>query len=212
MKRTLIAAFVCTLLLTGCGSAPAEPAPAPITEVQTEAQTTTEAPTTAAPTTETPTEPTTVSYTDLQQLFLSITTETTVEDVENAISSGGFASSKSKQSDEIVYRIAREEKVALQRYGDTGECIDIAFDPQTGALMYAAHDEGESFLTALLYNYGTYWDFRFDPGNAYSGYYYYKSGDKKSGVTLKYDNGNEKKTNYIRSGDAAEALRHPAYR
>ena len=206
MKRIAAAASACMMLLTGCGSAPSEPAPAePATTAQTDA------PTTAAPTTTAPTEPTTVSYSDLQQLFLSITTETTVSDIEGVISSGGFESSKSEQSDKTVYKIARDKNVAVQKYADTGEYVEIAFDPKTGAMMYAAHDDGESFLTALLYNYGTYWDFRFDPGNAYSGYYYYKSGDKKSGVTLKYDNGNEKQTNYIKSRDAAEALRHPAY-
>ena len=37
----------------------------------------------------------------------------------------------------------------------------------------------------------------------YSGYYYYKPGDTKGGITMKYSNGNTKETGY-HSVDSAE--------
>ena len=62
---------------------------------------------------------------------------------------------------------------------------------------------------ALYYNYGTYWDFSEDePGNVYSGYYYYKPGDTKGGITMKYSNGNTKDTGYHSVDSAEDALIH----
>ena len=56
-------------------------------------------------------------------------------------------------------------------------------------------------------NYGTHWDFSEDePGNVYSGYYYYKPGDTKGGITMKYSNGNTKETGYHSVDSAEDAL------
>ena len=53
----------------------------------------------------------------------------------------------------------------------------------------------------------THWDFSEDePGNVYSGYYYYKPGDTKGGITMKYSNGNTKETGYHSVDSAEDAL------
>lgn len=43
-------------------------------------------------------------------------------------------------------------------------------------------------------------------GNVYSGYYYYKPGDTKGGITMKYSNGNTKETGYHSVDSAEDAL------
>ena len=45
-----------------------------------------------------------------------------------------------------------------------------------------------------------------EPGNVYSGYYYYKPGDTKGGITMKYSNGNTKETGYHSVDSAEDAL------
>lgn len=169
---------------------------------------------TAEPTTCPPTEKPTESYNEIQSIFMGLNFDTTASDIESIISSTSLEHTKNKYNGYTSYQFAYTAGVAAQKYGDSGEYVEVTFDNNNGALMYAEYEDYDDFVISILYNYGTYWDFRFDsPGNAYSGYYYYKPGDSsKKGVTLKYDNGREKETSYISSLDAGEALRHPAYR
>ena len=76
-----------------------------------------------------------------------------------------------------------------------------------GTVLYAEYSNNEAFMETVYYNYATYWDFGEDePGNVYSGYYYYKPGDTKSGITMKYSNGNTKETGYHSVDSAEDAL------
>ena len=169
-------------------------------------------------TTESTTQPTaektTESYNEIQSIFMELSFDTTASDIESIINSTSLEHSKNKYNGYTSYRFAYTSGVAVQKYGDSGEYVSITFDNNSGTLMYAEYNDYENFVISLLYNYGSYYAFDFDnPQNAYSGYYYYKPGDSsKKGVKLKYDNGREHETSYISSLDAAEALRHPAYR
>jgi len=66
-------------------------------------------------------------------------------------------------------------------------------------------------MVALLYNYGTFWDFRESkPNNTYSGYYYSKPG-KYDGVIIEYANGLSTQTSYHECSNAEEALLNVVY-
>lgn len=87
------------------------------------------------------------------------------------------------------------------------QTLEVSFDKNDGMILYAEYFNDEAFMDAIYYNYGTYWDFREDePGNTYSGYYYYKPGDTKGGITMKYSNGNTKETGYHSVDSAEDAL------
>ena len=73
----------------------------------------------------------------------------------------------------------------LQKYAESGDSLEVSFNKEDGTILYAEYFNEASFRNALYYNYGTYWDFREDElDNTYTGYYYYKPGDTKGGITM----------------------------
>lgn len=142
----------------------------------------------------------TVNYDKLQSLFLSFSFETTEDDLIKWIEDNGLkytskeynGSPKNKS-----YKIAYEDDVALMRHAESGDHVEISFCKENGSFMYAEYFNYTTFKTALLYNYGTYWDFRErEENNKYSGYYYHTSGESKGGITIEYSNGNSTETGY----------------
>lgn len=162
----------------------------------------------AAPT-ESPAE-STKEYDNLQMMFLSIDKDTTEDDLLKLIEEYDVAYTAEDYNGtpkERCYNIAFEEGAALQRYADSGDTLEVSFDQNDGTVLYAEYFNDEAFMDALYYNYGTHWDFSEDePGNVYSGYYYYKPGDTKGGITMKYSNGNTKETGYHSVDSAEDAL------
>lgn len=161
--------------------------------------------------TESPAE-STKEYDDLQKMFLEIDKDITEDDLLKLIEEHGVAYTAEDYNGtpkERCYNIAFEEGAALQRYADSGDTLEVSFDKNDGTILYAEYFNDEAFMDAIYYNYGTYWDFREDePGNTYSGYYYYKLGDTKGGITMKYSNGNTKETGYYSVDSAEDALIH----
>ena len=151
-------------------------------------------------------------YDNLQKMFLSIDKGTTEDDLLKLIEEYGVAYTAEDYNGtpkKRCYNIAFEEGTALQRYADSGDTLEVSFDQNDGTILYAEYFNDEAFMDALYYNYGTYWDFSEDePGNVYSGYYYYKPGDTKGGITMKYSNGNTKDTGYHSVDSAEDALIH----
>ena len=162
----------------------------------------------AAPT-ESPAE-STKEYDNLQMMFLSIDKDTTEDDLLKLIEEYDVAYTAEDYNGtpkERCYNIAFEEGAALQRYADSGDTLEVSFDQNDGTVLYAEYFNDEAFMDALYYNYGTHWDFSEDePGNVYSGYYYYKPGDTNGGITMKYSNGNTKETGYHSVDSAEDAL------
>ena len=151
-------------------------------------------------------------YDNLQKMFLSIDKDTTEDELLKLIEEYGVAYTAEDYNGtpkKRCYNIAFEEGTALQRYADSGDTLEVSFDQNDGTILYAEYFNDEAFMDALYYNYGTYWDFSEDePGNVYSGYYYYKPGDTKGGITMKYSNGNTKDTGYHSVDSAEDALIH----
>ena len=151
-------------------------------------------------------------YDELQNIFLSVDKDIKEDDILNLIEEYGLEYTVEEYNGtpkERNYSIAFEADVALQKYAEAGDCIEVSFDKNDGTILYAEYASEESSKNAVYYNYGTYWDFREDvPDNAYTGYYYHEPGDTKGGITIKYSNGNSKETGYYSVDSAEKALSH----
>ena len=152
----------------------------------------------------------TVEYDALQKVFIGFTLDTTQEDVMNLINEYGLEYSSQKYNGtpkSIQYKIAFDKGVTPQKYADEGDHIEVSFNVADGTLLHAEYFNLKAFKTAVLYGYGTYWDFRSDePNNQYSGHYYHKPGDAKGGITIKYSNGRSSETGYHQATSAEDAL------
>lgn len=149
-------------------------------------------------------------YDTLQQVFLAIELDITEEDVLRLIEENSLEYTVKEYNGTIknrVYKIAYEEGVALQSHADSGDYIEVEFDTSDGSFLYAEYFNEKAFKEVLLYNYGTYWDFREKEGNNdYTGYYYHTPGSNKGGITIHYSNGNSTETGYHAASTAKEAL------
>lgn len=153
-----------------------------------------------------------VNYDKLQRLFLLFNFETTEDDLikwieDNSLkyTSKEYNGTPKKKS----YKIAYEDNVTLMRHAESGDFVEISFCREDGSFLYAEYFNNTTFKTALLYNYGTYWDFREkEENNKYSGYYYYHhiSGEKKGGITIEYSNGVSVETDYYSVENGGKAL------
>ena len=149
-------------------------------------------------------------YDNLQTMFLNITASTSEDDVKAAIEQYGLASTVEEYSGtpkERTYKAAYSDGAAKQKYADAGDSGEISFNQDDGSLTTAVYSCSKTLKSAVLYNYGTYWDFNFEKGNEYSGYYWIDPGNSKGGVTLEYSNGNKAETGYNRAADAEEAVK-----
>lgn len=151
-----------------------------------------------------------VAYDTLQQVFLAIGLDITEEDVLDLIEENSLEYTVNEYNGTIknrVYKIAYEEGVALQSHADSGDYIEVEFATNDGSFLYAEYFNEKAFREVLLYNYGTYWDFREKEGNNdYTGYYYHTPGSNKGGITIHYSNGNSTETGYHVASTAEEAL------
>lgn len=155
----------------------------------------------------------TYEYDALQRIFMEITINTTPEELEKLISQYKLyftieeynQSSKGKAH---TYKIAYTEGAAKQKYADSGDYIKVSFDNGNGDKLKTAQYVNSQNISysALLYNYGTWWDFSDNNAEDYSGYYVCDSFGDKKGIIIKYANGNEKESNYFRCDSAKEAI------
>lgn len=152
----------------------------------------------------------TIVYDKLQNLFLLLSFNTDEDDLIKWIKDNGLECIAQKYNGtpkHMTYKIAYKHDVALHKHAESGDYISVRFSLEDGSFMFAEYFNANVFKTALLYNYGTYWDFREEKGNnRYSGYYHYKPGDSEDGIIMEYDNGRSKETGYHRANNAEEAL------
>ena len=152
-----------------------------------------------------------IKYDKLQQLFLSINIQTTENDLIQYSENNNLEYTIEEYNGEPkkkTYKIAFKEAVALQKYADSGDYVEVTFNNEDGSLMYMEYFNNKKFKNAILYNYGTYWEFmEKEAHNKYTGYYYHKPGDSNGGITIKYNNGNRTKTGYHKVKNAKKALK-----
>lgn len=152
-----------------------------------------------------------VEYDNLQKVFLAITEDTTEEEILALISEFGLEYTVQDYNGTPKtnhYKLAYEQDVALQRYAEEGDNLEISFNKEDASLMYAEYFNHVSFKAAIYYRYGIHWEFREEePNNNYTGYYYHTPGESKGGITIKYNNGYSTETGYhdVNSGEDALA-------
>lgn len=170
-------------------------------------------------TTEVATEPKVYEYDTLQKLFMQIDMDITTEELEQLISDNSLKYTYEEHGIDgnimpVTYQIAYTEDSAKQRYGKWDDHISISFDKgNNNKFMHAEYIDQDIYTySALTYNYGTWWDFRFLEGNSYSGYYNKDSFSDNTGISVKYTNGDIKRTNCFKCNSAEEAIQKIIYK
>ena len=153
-------------------------------------------------------------YDALQNIFMAVTADTTIEELWALISENNLPFTVQEYNGgKVTFCIAYTDGAALQRYADAGDHLEVTFDilgdnymSNENQLMTVQYVNG-SWISALLYVYGTWYDFQEDDkGNDYSGYYIVDHFSKEDGITIKYENGNETTTDYFEYDTAEEVI------
>lgn len=149
----------------------------------------------------------------LQTAFIKIDEKTTILDIETLISQQSlpFTAQDYNSSNKIgqitTYKIAYTEGSALQRYADSGDYLEISFKKSDGTILNAEYCTPKSDKSALFYNYGVWFSLSFDSPGDYTGYYAIAPLEKENGIIIKYENGNETKTNYFKCESAETSMK-----
>ncbi len=151
------------------------------------------------------------NYDTLQALFISISENTSVEDIEKYISDNNLKYTLEHYNGGIqTYNLAYTEDASLQSYADSGDYIEITFvEEEPYKIRYAQYVEDKKVgYSAIYYNHGVFWDFSDSDkmDGDYTGYYVSDSFGNDEGITIKYTNGNETKTNYFKYKNAEEVI------
>ena len=156
--------------------------------------------------------PTVVEYDNLQTVFLALNENTTPDELEKLISESGLSYTaeeyNSSSGKKVSYNIAYTEGAAAQKYAEAGDHLTVDFGGDSkDEFMYAQYvNEKDVSYSALLYDHGTWYDFRDANAEDYGGYYVVDSISGKGGITVKYSNGNEAETGYIPCASREEAI------
>lgn len=156
--------------------------------------------------------PAAVEYDNLQVVFLALNENTTPDELEKLISEFELSYTaeeyNSSSGKTVSYNIAYTEGAAAQKYAEEGDHLTVDFGGDgKDEFMYAQYvNEKDVSYSALLYDHGTWYDFRDANADDYGGYYVVDSISGKGGITVKYSNGNETETGYIPCASGEEAV------
>ena len=148
-------------------------------------------------------------YDNLQKIFLLLSFDTSPSNLEALIEKYSLSYTKQEYDNgEILsYVVAFTEESARQTHAESGDRLKVSFSNGSSELMDAEYSASSHSRSALLYNYGTWYSLREkSPGN-YTGYYVIGALSDESGITIKYDNGNETETDYFPCNSAEDALK-----
>ncbi len=152
-------------------------------------------------------------YDILQTIFLNITPDTTIKELEafivdNSLCYTSEEYNKTSGGKTIKYKIAYTDGAAKQQYADSGDHLEVDFDrDQDDKLMTAQYVKSGKSKYGLLYCYGNWYDFSTSNAEDYSGYYIIDQLAPKDGITIQYTNGNETATKYFPYNSAEEVIK-----
>lgn len=113
----------------------------------------------------------------LQKLFMELKFETTMSDVEKLAKKYNMKISKAEYNGSLNYKIGATEEAASFARGSNGDYIEFVFDSRNDfAFMFAQYHKRDKYSSAILFQYGSYFDLRsnkIDEGK--KGYYYYNA-------------------------------------
>lgn len=135
-------------------------------------------------------------YDELQQLYLALEDIDHYEDFMDRVKASGLPYNEKEFSSAYSVKVAFNEGVTKFSHADSGDYLKISFDKENLHLLHAEYFNNNIFIALIDYRNGTYWSFRDQP--EYAGYYVNTYDDiSKEKFTIKYDNGNETKADYI---------------
>lgn len=146
-----------------------------------------------------------IEYDELQQLYVNINDETTYEEVIDLIEKFNLPYNEEEFSSGPSIKVAFDDGVTKFKHADSGDYVEISFneDLMIDTVEYFNND---IFITLFDYRDGTYWEFRDQP--EYAGYYINTYNDKAGDFTIKYKNGNESETDYLKVDSKEEQFKY----
>jgi len=214
MKRLLflVLAVAMAISLVACGKTTTAAEPEPEETVQSQATTQEPAATLMTQPEESEPEPEKVyEYDALQNIFMAITEDTTIEELWALILENDlFVTAQEYNGGEVVFGIAYTEGAARQKYAEPGDYLNVTFD-----ILGDNYMSNDNRLASVEYvNDSWFWacfftDRAFEDNKVvgdYSGYYIEDSFTKEDGIIIKYANGHESVTNYFRYDSAEEVI------
>lgn len=140
----------------------------------------------------------TVSYDELEQLYLDVNDSMTYDEVLNTVITSQLPYTEADYYRSKSIKVAFTKGAAAQRYSDSGDYIDINFVTDGeysknyvfGAIKYV---NDKKAISAFQYVFGNYYEFR---DGEYQGYYI-NDYQYKDRFEIVYSNGHKTMTNYI---------------
>lgn len=150
------------------------------------------------------TEP--IEYDELQQWYLDIDESTTYEKLIEELESSNLYHNEKKSNGGIEnVKVAFEEGVTKFNRPDSGDYVEVFFNKNMD-IETVEYFNNDIFITLIDYRHGTYWDFRDQP--EYAGYYINTYNNKAGSFTIKYENGNEAETDYLKVDSKEEQFEY----
>ena len=148
-----------------------------------------------------------LEYDDLQELYLTIDEDATYESLLSQIENKNLAYREEDFNSGPSIKVAFEDGVTKFKHADSGDHVQISFNEEL-KIEVVEYFNNDIFITLFDYKQGTYWDFRDQP--EYAGYYINTYNDKAGDFTIKYDNGNESETDYLKVDSKEEQFNYMA--
>lgn len=150
-------------------------------------------------------------YDALEKLFMNIDKDTDYENALNMIIESGLSYSEDKHNSSYgkikTIVVGYDEDTARDTYAESGDRLELEFLAKDNSLLNMLYSKEGIAKSALLYSYGTWFDFNEkEPKNNYSGLYLIDYLNNKKGIVITYKNGNTKETNYFKYSDKEELL------
>ena len=133
-------------------------------------------------------------YDALQTLFMRLSADTTMDQFQTMVEESGlpyttheYNTMKNVRNEkgEVSYQVAYTKGAARQRYADSGDYLTASFGKTTSAIMTAQYVNTSALeYTALLYNFGNWFDFHGEPG-------YYVTSTSGNNKDVQYDSAEE---------------------
>lgn len=140
----------------------------------------------------------------LQSLYLDISDPSKVELISLILDNDLVYSEKEFASGPTI-KIAYTKEVSKIKYAESGDYINVSFNDDL-EIENVSYFNNDKFLELIDYRHGTYWDFRDQP--EYEGYYINVPGKELGSFTVKYDNGNESNTGYLKVDSKEEQFEY----
>lgn len=135
-----------------------------------------------------------IKYDKLQKLYVDLDENTTYEELIKEVQSKKLFYEESTGKDQYV-KVALKEEVTPLRHAEEGDNVEVSFS-EDGKFEYSTYYNHEVFITLLNYRDGIYYEFKNVP--KYAGYYIDTYNDKAGKTKIKYANGNEAETDYLK--------------